>query len=251
MTLSKNECIQAFNEWKNAKYDYSKIKELINPQFAFSINREQIDWVNIYNRYKNFHIYIGIHDNELILIIVPLDVNGQEIKLPSYVFSSLLPLSQELNLVEKEEITKIKTTVLSQDLRIISYTESFKQPAENEPAIDQKTAAQEIETWTSGCLDWFYLECNEFNGKRIFETFTVPFADLGKPDEAISQVVSLFAFKYSPLYQRQIPTLIFVSVNILLLQAQLIEPPIDTNTYDWSQPCPPFCKDESTFQLLE
>ena len=248
--LSKNECIQAFNEWKNAKQDYSKIKEIISPSSVFSFNREQIEWLNTYNKYKNFHIYIGLYKAELILIVVPLDVDGKEIELPSYMIAALLPLDQELNLIEKEEITKVRTTVLSQDLLITSYTEGFKQPTENEPAVNQKTAAQEIETWTNESLDWFYFECTEFKGKRIFNTFTVPFADLGKPDDKIGQVVCLFAFKYAQLYQRLIPTLIFISINTLHLQAQLIEAPISTNTYDWSQPCPPFCKDESAFALM-
>lgn len=248
--LSKNECIEAVNNWKSAKYDYSKIKEIINPQAAFNFDREQIDWLNHHNKYKNFHVYVGIYKNQLILVVVPLNPLGKEIDMPAYLTTSLVALTQELKLVEKEEITRIKTTVLSQNLQITSYTEGFRQPSEKEPELGQRTAAQEIEMWSNECLDWFYCECNEFRGKRIFETFTVPFSDLGKAEQEISNVIGLFAFKTSPLYQRQVPTLIFTAINQALAQAQVISDPINTNTYDWSQPCPPFCKDESTFNLL-
>ncbi|TDQ08414.1 hypothetical protein [Pedobacter metabolipauper] len=249
ITLTKEECISAIKTWKEVKSDYSKIESIINPQLVFSFNREQIDWLSKLNKYKNFHTYIGVHRDELILILVPLDQSGTELKLSEYSTSSLIPLAIDLKLVEIEETTKIKTTVLSQDLKISSYTEEFKLPTENRPAVGEKTALQEIESWSNECHDWFYCECFDFLGKRIFNTFTVPFEDLGKPEEGIDQVICIFAFKISVLYKRQIPTLIFIALDDKQLGAQIIRS-TDDNSYDWSQPCPPFCK-EGNFDFLE
>lgn len=248
--LQKKECTEAVNNWKTMKSDYSNISDLINPQSVFSFDKEQIAWIDNNNDNTNFHIYIGVYQNELIIIVVPLDKDGNEIDLPSYETSPLKPLAQDIHLIEKEETTKIKRTILSANLQITSYTEEYQLPTEKKPSVRQKTAIEEIESWSNQCLDWFYRECYEFEGLRVFNTFTIPFADLGKQNGETATIICLFAFKDSYLYQRPIPTLIFISVNSNL-NAQVIESPIDGNAYNWSQPCPPFCKAEKKFIVFE
>ena len=192
---------------------------------------------------------MGVHKDQFTLIIVPLNAAGQEMKLPSYLSTPLLPIINEINLIEIDTATTVQTTILSKDLRIISYTEKLKLSTRNKPIIGEKTAAQEIESWSNYSLDWFYSECNESKGKGIFETFTIPFTDLGKPDSGANEVICLFAFKQTPLYLREIPTLIFIALDENHQYAELIQTTTD-DTYDWSQPCPPFCKNEPSFELL-
>lgn len=247
--LTKEECIAAIIEWKETKSDYSKIKTLISPQSVFNFGRTEMNWLIDNNRYKNLHAYMGIHQNEFTLIIVPLDEFGLEIKLPSYLSTHLKPLAININLLEVDQTTTVQKTVLSQTLRIISYSEKLDISIRNRPIIGEKTAGQEIELWSNYCLDWFYLQCSEAKGAGIFETFTIPFADLGKPNDDVYEVICLFAFKQTPLYLREVPTLIFIALDTKKQNAQLVQVPID-DTFDWSQPCPPFCKSEPNFDLL-
>ncbi|MBC9796631.1 hypothetical protein [Sinomicrobium weinanense] len=247
--LTKNECKQAIEAWKLSKADYSEIKNLISPTSVFHFDRKSCDWVNKHNKNKRFYTYIGVHDAQLVLIVVPLDKKGKEEDLSSYLAIPLTPLDKDLILLEKEETVSVKKITLSKHLKIKSVCEEVELPVYNEPAITESISLSEVEQWKDQCLDWFYHECTDYKGKRIFNTFTVPFADLieGIEDHG---VICLFALKNSDIYNRLIPVLIFVAVNSTTMQGQMMRSTINargaetvSNTYDWSRPCPPFCRE--------
>lgn len=252
--LLKKECIQAIKAWEHVGENYLKIKSLINPKSVFSFNRTGCDWLNKYNKNDYFHTYVGILDNNLILIVVPIDKSGKEVNLPSYLISPLLPLTKDLNLIEKVVIKKIKKITLTKDLQVESRCEEIQLPFENEPSIRENLSVSEIQLWKNQCLDWFYYECNKYKGKRIFKTFIVPFADLVKNNQDVTEVHCLFGFNESTVYKKQVPALIFVAVDGIKQQAEIIRSNnnmLYSNTGDFASPCPPFCREEDSFILLK
>lgn len=254
--LSKEKCIQAIKRWEVTRTDYSKIEKLINPTAVFNFSQQDCKWLNENNNNSKFHTYIGVHNDELILIIIPLDKYGKElINLPSYLTTTLIKLENELTLIEIDVVTTIKKTTLSKNLEVTNYCKEIILPTYNEPTITERASVEDIEKWKNECMDWFYHECTDFKGKRIFRTFTVPFADLVKEDEKYDEVKALFGLKFSSIYQRQIPVLIFVAIASKSFQAKIIrsttlDTKSETNTKDWSQPCPPMCSDLENFNLL-
>lgn len=254
--LTKDECKQAIDAWKQIKTCYSQVENLINPTSVFHFNRKACDWVNEHNKNKHFYTYTGVHNEQVVLIVVPLTKNGKEEKLPSYLAIPLKPLEKELILLEKKETVWVKRTILSENLEIKRVSEEIELPTYNEPTITESTSLSEIEQWKNQCLNWFYHECTDYKGVRIFNTFTVPFADLIKGSKHFSEVICLFAFQNSNIYNRVIPVLIFVAVNGATMQAQIMGSNIKgtktaSNTQDWSQPCPPFCREEPDSDVFD
>ena len=252
--LSKEQCIQAINNWVNARSNYDKVAALINPTSIFNFSQKDCEWVNEHNNNSKFHTYIGDHKDNLILIVVPVDKNGKEVELDNYLTTKLTPLEKQLTLIEKDIVTIIKKTTLSSQLEVTNYCEETELPTYNEPTITERASVDDIEKWKNECLNWFYYECNHFKGERIFKTFTVPFADLVKEDEQYNEVKALFGFKFSDIYQRSIPVLIFVANHSDTTYSEIIrstssDNEIVTNTKDWSQPCPPMCRESADFNL--
>jgi hypothetical protein len=252
--LSKEKCIQAINEWNETRTNFSKIKKIIDPTAVFNFTQNDCNWIQEKNKNNNFHTYAGVRNNKFILIVVPLDENGKEIDIDSYLTTKLTDLKDEITLIETDVVTTVSKTTLSKNLEITKHWKEVDLPIYNEPTITEKASVKDIEKWKNECLDWFYYECNHNKGKRIFENFTVPFADLAREDEKQGEVVALFGFKYSSIYQMQIPILIFVTRDDETGDAEIISANIKqtannnetisrTNTKDYSQPCPPLCKD--------
>ncbi len=251
--LSKTICKQAINAWEITREHYSQIIDLINPKSVFRFNREDCDWLNGYNNNTYFHTYLGVHNSELILITVPVGEDCNEVDLPSYKVSSLTPLSKNLNLVETVDLKKIKRATLSTELLVKNISEEIKIPFENEPSLSEGQSLREIQKWTNQCYNWFYCECNDYNGQRIVRTFKVPFSDLVKDNQNVSEVYCLFGFTQSTIYYRQIPVLIFVAVDEVMSKAEFLSSDNTDksgNTSDFSSPCPPLCDDKNSFLLL-
>ncbi len=253
--LSKEKCTQAITSWREIKSNYTEDEKLINPMAAFSFSQEDCKWLNDNNNNSKFHTYIGNLDNQLILIVVPLHEDGKEVDLSFYLTSTLAVLSDELTLVETAVVTTTEKTTLSKELEVTNYCEEVQLPTSNEPTITERASVSDIEKWKNSCLDWFYFECNDHQGERIFNTFTVPFADLVKENEIYDEVKGFFGFKESFIYQRTIPVLIFVAIDSKTNHAQIIREigtgdNLYTNTRDWSQPCPPLCRESKNFNLL-
>jgi hypothetical protein len=152
-------------------------------------------------------------------------------------------------------VTTVSKTTLSKNLEITKHRKEVDLPVYNKPTITEKASVKGIEKWKNECLDWFYYECNKSEGQNIFRVFTVPFADLTSEDGKQGEVVALFGFKHSSIYQMQIPILIFVTRDDDAHTAEIIraknnETASSTNTKDWSHPCPPMCGDKKDYGLL-
>ena len=251
--LEKEECIAAIKRWKDHVKRYEAIQDLIDPLKLFSFNREQINWLRSNNEFDFFHVYMGVLDKQMIIIVVPLDKNGKEKHLKSYVINKLQKMDAGgFRLVEEETTIKSRVAHFSQDLILSDYSEYIELSTVVEPIISLNTAIQEIEAWKNQCRDWFYKECDcEEAGSNVFKAFNVPYTDLSGIGLGIDKVLCLFAFKYSELYGRDIPTLIFIKTDTESQLSRLIQSTEQSNVYDWSQPCPPFCKDKLKFELLQ
>jgi hypothetical protein len=253
--LSKKKCIQAINVWKETRNNFSKIKNIIDPTAVFNFTQDDCDWIKENNKNSSFHTYAGVDNDKFILIVVPLDTNGKEIDLDRYL-TKLTDLKNDITLIETDVVTTVSKTTLSKNLEITKYWKEVDLPIYNEPSITERASAKDIEKWKNECLDWFYYECNEHKGQNIFRAFTVPFADLAREDEKQGEVVALFGFKHSSIYQTQIPILVFVTIADETGAAEIMrvknnETSSETNTKDWSRPCPPMCKDKTDFTLLD
>lgn len=253
--LSKEKCIQAINVWKETRNNFSKINKIIDPTAVFHFTQKHCDWIKKYNQNSNFHTYAGIDDKEeFILIIVPLDKTGKEKdKLIEYPIVKLKDLKDDITLIETDVVTTVSKTILSKSLEITKYWKEVDLPTYNEPNITERASVKDIEKWKNECLDWFYYECKESKGQSIFRVFKIPFADLATEDGHQHEVVALFGFKNSSIYQSLLPILIFVTKDKNsegeIKRAIKNETTSQTNTKDWSHPCPPMCGD-SDYEFL-
>mgnify|MGYP004096769727 CR=1 FL=1 len=249
--LSKEQCKLAVNNWKITRPDYSKINELINPTSVFNFSPEDCQWISENSKKSDLHTYIGAFENQLFLIVVPLDTDGTELNLANYLATPLSPLAQELILSETDVVTTTKKTTLSTDLAVTKDVVENDLPTTNEPTITERVSVNDIEQWKNECSDWFYYESTNHGGERIFRTFEVPFADLTTEIEEHDSAVAFFGFKHSAIYNMQIPILIFVSLNSQTAQGKIMRnSELVTNTKDYSHPCPPACKNSANYTIF-
>jgi len=252
--LKREECRAAISRWNEVRTNYTEIERLFNPSYTFRLDSVQRNWIKENNDNKSFHTYMGVHNDQVVLIVVPLNRDGKEVVLESYVSTNLQGLTDDLKIIEEERTVKRKITKLSSSLDVVSYKEVINYSVENEPQIDEKTSVKEIEAWKNDCLDWFYHECSDFNGQRIFRTFEVPFADLEFANRDIDELVCLFAFKNSDIYRREIPVLIFIGIDVdknsSLLRSDNGETGLESPV-DFSSPNPPFKRTEPDYELLK
>ncbi|MEH6703501.1 MAG: hypothetical protein V7691_01785 [Galbibacter orientalis] len=256
--LNKEDCIKAIKMWNEIRCDYSIISKFIVPFSGFNYSLEDYLWLKTKNDFNFFHTYIGIHNNKLILISVPLNSKGKEKKLEFFIFSNYASIANNLTLVEEDTIVTIKKTVLDKNLNVISYCENNDLPTNNEPQITQRASVYDIELWKNNCMDWFYYECNKAKGENIFRAFKVPFsdADMLINDTKYNEIKILFGLKPSVVYQKSLPILIFVATHSSgkkdskIIRGISVDTPEIMNTQDYSQPCPPFCRDSGYFELF-
>lgn len=253
-SLNSTECKEAIHMWDTIKKEYSEIEKIMNTKHVFYLDKETCISLKNQNDAKHFHTYVGVRNSELILIIVPLDIEGNEKQLDQYLFSTLTELKEEIKLIEKKKIITTLKTTLSKDIDIISCKEEVEIPFSNQPLIKEKISVSGIEMWKNQGLDWFYKEIVNNGGGGIFNVFNVPLTDLIRENQKYNEVICFFAFNYSTLYDKSLPTLIFVANDNETSEAEIIndfegETSIST-IYDWSRPCPPFCKNKSKYELL-
>ncbi|WP_375578694.1 hypothetical protein ABWH96_16935 [Marivirga tractuosa] len=253
--LSREKCILAIRKWEKTRANYNEIKSLISPTAAFSFNQKDCQWLKENNDNSKFHTYIGVYEDKLILIVVPLNKYGKEKELASYLISTLTKLNKQLIITQTDTVTTTKRTVLSENLEITKYSEQTDFSIYNEPTITERASVKDIEKWKNECLDWFYYECNKSRGKNIFRTFTVPFSDVSRENGKEDEVIAFFGFIQSSIYQTQLPILIFVAIegetrSAEIIRSQKEEGTLETNTQDMSRPCPPLCKDDIDYVLL-
>ncbi|WBV58638.1 hypothetical protein PFY10_09280 [Chryseobacterium daecheongense] len=238
--FNREEYAAAIAAWDTSSKDYSTIKKLIPPNYVFTLSFDQIDWLKKNNKCDDFCSEIGVYKNQLVLILCPLDVNGQKIAVNEYPYSVLAELTSNLTLVETKEYTLVKNAVLSKELQQVDKTADMYLPVANMPIMEQDKAVAAIELWRDEGSTWFYRECDEFKGARIFKRFYVPVEDLCPSKEGLSYIICSFGIKFSEIYQRPLVTLIFISFYKDLQNTGSVE--VISNTYDWSRPCPPICQ---------
>jgi hypothetical protein len=236
--LTKEQCENAIGKWELERTDFSKIQQLINPTHVFYFSEEGREWIKQNNDFNSFHAYAGVYEGKFYLIIRPLDRNGKPKPLEEYLAVGLQPLNNELTLVETDVVTTVSKTVLSKNLEIIKDWKEVDLPVYNEPTITERTSVKDIESWKYDCLSWFYNEEHSFSGgKNIFNGFSVPFPDLYTEGDSNGEVIALFGLKFSFVFQKVLPVLIFVDVfNKIIIRPHQ---DLTTNTRDWSTPWPP------------
>ncbi|MFD1771421.1 hypothetical protein [Sphingobacterium suaedae] len=246
--LKEKECSQAIDAWNSMRLKYEHIIELIDPRSGFKFEKGDCQEL-LKDSSDYFHAYFGVHHAKVILIAKPLDENGKERKLSKYVYVPYAPMENNLAIIEIDTVTTTKTTILTPDLKISKLTKEIDLPTSNEPLFPEEICVQDIELWKDNCLDWFFRECSEYGGKGIFRFFRVPTVDLAIKGTDYTAVQALFGLKFSMIYQKSYPALIFVStkdpktaLSEPLVGSEIFTPAV-MNSKDYSQPCPPFCKD--------
>ncbi len=239
-TLNREQCSAAIAEWGNCCGDFEMIKNTVHTNYVFNFDSEQIDWMKRMNECNEFCAEIGVYQSQLVAILCPLDYYGQKKSSDSYPFSFFNELDTNLNLVETEKYVLVKNAVLSKELKTIDDSSDMFWPIADKPMMEQDKAVEAIESWRDEGMMWFYRECSELRGTRIFKKFFVPAENLNPPKEGLTHMVCSFGLKFSEVYQRVLPTLIFISFYQDLTNSGSVLK--TSNTYDWSYPCPPICQ---------
>jgi hypothetical protein len=232
MYIPKQQYEQAVANWEMKKTNFGVIKDLINPTHVFYFSKDDREWIKENNNYPSFYAYAGVHNGTFVLIIRPLDEHHKPKPLDEYLAVGLQPLKKELTLVE----APVFNTRISTGLEI----KSFDTPSHNRPTITERASVKDIESWKYDCLSWFYYETKapQGGGKNIFKGFSVPFPDLYTEGDSNGEVIALFGLKFSFVFQKVLPVLIFVDVfNKIIIRPHQH---LTTNTKDWSEPWPPF-----------
>lgn len=238
-TFNKEEYDLAIQEWANCCGNYFTIQNLLPTNYVFNLTADQVTWLNDKNKYSKFCVEMGIYEDQIVIILSPMDANGKKIPMNDYCYALLQELDRDLRLVETQEYTLVKNAVLSKDLTRIDDNSNLYLPVANQPMMEQDKAVEAIEAWRNEAMTWFYRECSEFKGERVFKQFFVPANDLIPSKSGLTNIICSFGLKFSDVYQRMLPTLIFISFYQDLQNTGSVEK--ISNTYDWSQPCPPLC----------
>jgi hypothetical protein len=235
--LNREEYSMAVEGWIMAKQDIKRVAELFPPNYVFNLSPEQVQWLKKNNSNKEFCVEIGIIKDELSIILCPLDEKGTKIEVGEVPYSSFEALDRDLKLTEIQTYTIVKNVVLSKEMRKIDHDSDMYYPIASKPIMEQDKAVDSIESWQNNGQDWFYAEYKQNGGKSVFNKFYVPSDKICYGDQEMSFVCS-FGLKYSEIYQKQLPALIFISIHKNLGGS------VETisNTYDWAKPCPPVCK---------
>jgi hypothetical protein len=239
--MNREEYALAIAKWGNGLSDYHSIAEWIHTNYIFELSKDQITKIEDQNDYQDVCAEVGVHEGKLILIFVPLTDKG-EIKrdIADLQFTTLVPLKYTLTLEETREFKIVKNAVLSNDLKKVDSDADMYFPVSQAPIFEQDKAVEAIERWRDEGMEWFYRECSEFGGSRIFKRFYVPMEDLCHPIPEVTRMVCSFGLRYNDIYQRMLVTLIFISFHELLENGG--SQSVISNTYDWAKPCPPVCR---------
>ncbi|WP_196886395.1 hypothetical protein [Aureivirga sp. CE67] len=257
--LKYDEVQIAVDSWEELLKKHSDFVKFFIPNGRFIIPDEHINWMKSHNQdCSNFHVYFGVKKEEIILIFVPLDHNHKEkTKLVDYRYSVLTEIKEKFSLIEREVVTNIKKTSFSKDLDVLNYKEITKYSVYKRPDLKENITSEDIINWKSHCMDWFYHEIINEGSRRIFRAFIVPFSDINVKKEKEKELSIVFGMKYSSIYKMKYPILVFITSRhkddskTVLLSKRSEETISETNSKDFSSPCPPFCKDKYDFKFLK
>lgn len=246
--LAIGECRASIEKWAGIKGQYAEIKKYINPKNVFCFNKDNLEWMKSFKENEYFYLFTGIYNENMIFIVTPVDSSGKVKKLESYLYLTPAYLDKDLKMTEKVNIQR--ATTLTQDYLLLNNTyQTINLLCENDPSISEEKAITRIQSWLEQSLDWFYRECNEFEGQRIFNTFRVPLFDL-ELNIDIDRVYCLFGFKKTQIYNMLVPVINFIAVDATNSQLEIMlseNSTEDGNITDFSSPCPPFCRDKAIF----
>ena len=238
--LSYEECRSAMQNWTECRSSFSEIKKIIAINYVFNLSKDSLEWMrNIGGKSSEFCAGIGIHKEQLILILYPLD-SGKRIEAREYPVAFLSELTRDVMLQEIKEYTIVKNAVLSRNLEPMGRDADMAFPVSDKPILEQDKALEAIDKWRLEGMDWFYRECGIEKGSGIFRKFYVPTADLCLSDEGLTDIVCSFGLKYNDIYGKMLATLIFISFHENLENTGGVQ--TISNTYDWAKPCPPICR---------
>ncbi len=243
MSLSKEQYDLAVAKWTENISNFEFIQTHINPSYAFELSNEQVqNFLGNKQGCNSFCVEIGIHDDSLVMILCTLDSSGNKVEQDFYEYSTLSALNEEIILEEIQNHTIIKKTILSKNLEKVETSSNVISTVSNNPVLEQDKAVEIIESWKNEALDWFYRECSEFEGARIFQRFYVSYDDLSFEGLEINKINCVFGLKPSAVYQMSLPTLVFIgSINNENIDIS-INSSIISNVVDWAKPCPPICR---------
>jgi len=241
--LNRDQYTTAVEGWMASKTNLRNLEELFPVNYIFNISTEQVDWLRKTNANKEFCAEIGVIENRLNIMICPLDEKGNKMQVGEVPYSVFEPLEQDLKLTEIQTYTVVKNAVLSKEMRTVDNDSDTFLPISAKPVMEQDKAVDSIESWQNNGQDWFYAEYKQNGGKSIFNKFYVPFDKIAMSEKEVSFVCS-FGLKYSEIYQKQLPALVFISFHKNLGgSTETI-----SNTYDYAKPCPPVCKIPDGFE---
>lgn len=241
--LNRDQYTTAVEGWMTSKTDLRSLENLFPENYIFNITPEQVDWLKKVNANKEFCAEVGVIEGRLNIMLCPLDEKGNKMAVGEVPYSVFEPLEQDLKLTEIQTYTVVKNAVLSKDMRKIDNDSDMFMPVASKPIMEQDKAVDSIESWQNNGQDWFYAEYKQNGGKSIFNKFYVPFDKITKSEVEVNFVCS-FGLKYSEIYQKQLPALIFISfVKNLGGSTETI-----SNTFDYAKPCPPVCKIPDGFE---
>lgn len=237
-TLNTQQYLDAISRWNDCRSNLTAIELAFAGNSIFNIDNSQVRYIREHNRNKEFCAEIGIIDpNQLIIILTPLDETGNAVMMEEYQYSYFKALESDICLTEKQTYSVVKKSVLSSDMKKVNNDDDVFLPVMNKPIIGQDKAVEAIQLWQENAFDWFYAEQNINGGKDIFKKFYVPADKFADADSGV-RFVTVFGLKYSAVYNKQLPALIFIAFYDALL-GQSME--VESNTYDYAKPCPPLC----------
>lgn len=237
--LNREEYSMALEGWIMAKQDIKRIEELFPANYAFNLSPEQVQWLKKNNPNKEFCVEIGVVNGQLTMILCPLDEKGTKVTISEFPYCTFEALQNDLKLTEVQTYTIVKNALLSKDMRKIDNDSDMFFPITSQPIMEQDKAVNSIESWQSNGQDWFYAQYKEDKVRNIFNKFYVPAEKICNADPELS-FVCLFGLKYSEIYQKQLPALIFIAFHKNLGNGESVE--TISNTYDYAKPCPPICR---------
>ncbi|WP_159478192.1 hypothetical protein [Chryseobacterium sp. 18068] len=237
--LNREEYSMALEGWIMAKQDIKRIAELFPVNYVFNLSPEQVQWLKKNNSNKEFCVEIGVVKGQLAMILCPLDEKGTKVAVGEFPYCTFEVLENDLKLTEVQTYTIVKNALLSKDMRKIDNDSDMFFPITSQPIMEQDKAVNSIESWQNNGQDWFYAQYKEDKGRNIFNKFYVPSEKICHSDSDLSFVCS-FGLKYSEIYQKQLPALIFIAFHKNLGNGESVE--TISNTYDYAKPCPPICR---------
>lgn len=249
--LEKSKCLIAISDWESASRNYENIKNLLYLDGSFIFEQSQCQWLLEQCKSIKFHGYLGIYENGLILIAVPLDELNQEIDLSEYPYISYTKIKSPIHLVETIVSQTKNWVTLSTSMEVERNSYVLNNPILMGTDVEDRIGLKELENWRYYGHDWLFKACSE-GGTGAPQAFSIPIQDLSALNNSSDfDKTCLFTLKTTQLYGSFV-SLLFVEVSSSTSSNSTNEPynTVSSNSMNFAQPCPPFCKNKKAYNLL-